>query len=436
MNPSSPRIFPTPLTTRLPLRSLLLAALALFASPPIAAAPYTFTNSEVRDLPTSANGHTYQLYVGYPSAYFSEPTRKFPTLYFVDAYWDFPLFSTVVGNLRADNAVPDMLLVGIGYAGANPDIHALRAIDLTPGVDSYIDPGGQRSGRAQEFLAVLENEIIPLAERDYRADPTYRVLAGNSYGGLFTSYAAFARPGLFQGYIASASSLWWRNRFVHSLEASYAQTHTALPARLYFGYASQDSTSIAESTRALFRQIKSRSYSGLALAMREMEGERHSSLKPEAYARGLRFVFAARAPSPALTATTMRANLIALATRGRVGTGDDVMIAGFIVDGADAKRVLVQAGGPALTRLGVANPLADPVLRIHAANGTVLAENDNWANDSAVSTAVQQSGATVFAANSLDAALVLTLEPGAYTAVVSGAHATTGNALVEVYELP
>lgn len=409
---------------------------ALLALSPAFSAPYTFTNSEVRDLPTSANGRTYQLYIGYPSTYFSEPTRTFPTLYFVDAYWDFALFSTVVGNLRADNAVPDMLLVGIGYAGTAPDIHLLRSLDLTPGTDVFFDPSGQRTGHADEFLSVLQDEIIPLAERDYRADPTYRVLAGNSFGGLFTSYTAFQRPGLFQAYIASAPTLWWRNYFVHSLEAAYAQSHSSLPARFYIAYASEDAIEMVNSARALFRQIKSRSYSNLALAMREMEGERHSSLKPEAYTRGVRFAFAPRAPSPAVNSTTMRSNLIAIATRGRVGTGDDVMIAGFIVDGADAKRVLVQAGGPALNRLGVANTLSDPLLRVHASNGTVIAENDNWSNNTALSSAARQSGATTFSTGSLDSALILTLEPGAYTAVVSGVNAATGNALVEIYELP
>ncbi len=400
------------------------------------AAPYTFTDSEVRDLPTSANGRTYQLYIRYPSTYFSEPSRKFPTLYFVDAYWDFALFSTVVGNLRADNAVPEVLLIGIGYAGANPDVNSLRTIDLTPGVDPSIDPFGQGSGRAPDFLSVIENEIIPLAERDYRADPTFRVLAGTSFGGLFTSYAAFARPGLFHGYVACASALWWRNHFVHSLEADYAKSHSSLPARFYLAYATEDSARIASATTTLFQQIKSRSYSDLTLAMREIEGERHSTLKPEAYTRGLRFIFAPRAPSPALNATSMNASLVALATRGRVGTGDDVMIAGFIVEGADSKRVLIQAGGPALSRLGVPNSLANPFLRVHASNGTLLAENDDWANDSAIAAAAQRSGATPFSNGSLDSALILTLQPGAYTAIVSGINNTTGNALVEVYELP
>jgi len=409
-----------------------LATHALVAT----AAPYTFTHSEVRDLPTSANGRTYQLYVGYPASYFSEPSRKYPTLYFVDAYWDFALFSTVTGVLRADNALPEVLLIGIGYAGENPDIDRLRALDLTPGSDPFFDPSGQRTGHADEFLSVLRNEIIPLAERDYRADPTFRVLAGNSFGGLFTSYTAFQHPTLFQGYIASAPTLWWRNDFVHSLEAAYAQSHTSHPGRLYIAYASEDAPQMVRSARALYRQIQSHAYSNFPVAIREMEGERHSSLKPEAYTRGLRFVFAPRAPSPALKSTTMNASLIALATRGRVGTGDDVMIAGFIVEGLDAKRVLIQAGGPALARLGVPNFLADPFLRVPAGNGALLAENDNWSNDSAIASAAQQSGATAFASGSLDSALILTLPPGAYTAVVSGVNATTGNALVEVYELP
>lgn len=418
------------------LPALLASSLACLFVSGLSAAPYVHRDTDLRELPLSANGHRYVLYIGLPAAYSTEPTRTFPTLYFPDAYWDFTQFLTSVGNLRVDQAVPDMLLVGIGYAGESPDVNALRALDLTPGVDSFFDPTGQRTGRADEFLSVIANEIIPFVQREYRADPTFRVLAGNSFGGLFTTYAAFERPGLFQGYLASSSSLWWRNRSLHARESVYAQSNTSFNARIFFGYASDESAQIVASTRELFSQMRTRSYSGLALAIREMEGERHSSTKAEAYTRGLRFLFAPLAPNPALRATSMRSNVVAIATRGRVGVGDDVMIAGFIINGLDAKRVLVQAGGPALTALNVANALADPQLRVHASNGAVIAQNDNWNNDPAVTLGAQQTGASRFALNSLDAATVLTLEPGGYTVVVSGVNGATGNALVEVYELP
>jgi predicted alpha/beta superfamily hydrolase len=401
-----------------------------------AATPYTLANTELRDLPRSTNGQSYLLYIALPSGYATDTTRRYPVVYFPDGYWDFTLFGTVLGNLRADNAAPDVIIVGIGYAGDSPDYATLRAIDLTPGLDPSYDPLGVRSGRASDFLSVLQNQIIPFVEREYRADASYRVLAGNSFGGLFAVYAAFERPSLFQGYIASSPALWWRGRFMAAREAEYAAASTSLPIRLYCAYATGDSASITEPTKALYQQIKARHYAGLALAMREVEGERHSSLKPEAYTRGSRFALAPVTPYGTVQGTTMRPNLINISTRGWVGVGDSVLIAGFVVGGYEDKRVLVRAPGPALTEFNVGDVLADPQVRVQTLPGALVGENDNWGASTELGAAFNATGAFPFRANSRDAALILTLPPGAYTAVVSGVQGTTGNAGVEVYEMP
>ena len=132
--------------------------------------------------------------------------------------------------------------------------------------------------------------------------------------------------------------------------------------------------------------------------------------------------------------------LINLSTLGDVGTGENILIGGFIATGNAPKKVLVRAVGPSLTAFGVAGALADPRLRIF--NGAALvAENDNWSAVSTETTATAQAardtGAFALANGSKDAALILTLAPGAYTAQVSGADGTsTGVALIEVYEVP
>jgi sugar lactone lactonase YvrE len=140
------------------------------------------------------------------------------------------------------------------------------------------------------------------------------------------------------------------------------------------------------------------------------------------------------------------AQLVNLSTRGFVETGDGVLVAGFVVTGAAAKRVLVRGIGPALTAFGVDGALGDAVLKIYRGN-TVVAQNDDWgtpqpvagapgASAAEIASAAQASGAFALTAGSKDAALVVTLAPGAYSAVVSGANNTTGAGLVEVYELP
>ena len=128
--------------------------------------------------------------------------------------------------------------------------------------------------------------------------------------------------------------------------------------------------------------------------------------------------------------------LINISTRSEVKTQSAVQIAGFIISGSSPKRVLIRAGGPSLAAYGVGGFLANPQLELHDSK-SVIATNDDWGTDAAeVELACQQSGAPAWASGSKDAALVATLNPGDYTAIVSGVGGTTGVALIEVYELP
>lgn len=122
-----------------------------------------------------------------------------------------------------------------------------------------------------------------------------------------------------------------------------------------------------------------------------------------------------------------------ISTRGRAGPGDDVMIAGFVLTGSAPRPVLIRAIGPTLGSFGVPGTLADPRLELYRGSAK-LAENDNWstANDLVATTA--RVGGFALAAGSADAALLVTLDPGAYSAQVSGPGNTIGNALVEVYD--
>jgi hypothetical protein len=114
-----------------------------------------------------------------------------------------------------------------------------------------------------------------------------------------------------------------------------------------------------------------------------------------------------------------------------VQTGNNVMIGGFIITGAGQKTVLVRAIGPSLAQHGITNPLLDPTLELHNGNGAVIAFNDNWKD-----TQQAQIQATGLApTNDSESAILRTLPPGNYTAVVRGKNNTIGVALVEVYGL-
>jgi T5SS/PEP-CTERM-associated repeat protein/autotransporter-associated beta strand protein len=140
-------------------------------------------------------------------------------------------------------------------------------------------------------------------------------------------------------------------------------------------------------------------------------------------------------------AQAANSKLANISTRGFVGTGNDVLIGGFIPGpaGHSSIKVLVRALGPSLASAGVADPLLDPVVELHDGNGAVLRTNDNWKIDDQTGQS-QQAEITATGAPPTDnreSALVATLPPSnsGYTAIVRGAKSTTGVAVVEVYDL-
>ena len=136
--------------------------------------------------------------------------------------------------------------------------------------------------------------------------------------------------------------------------------------------------------------------------------------------------------------TTSAVNVINASTRAFVGTGDSVLIPGFVISGTGSLKLLVRAVGPTLAALGVTGALADPTITLYR-GATALATNDNWSsatNAVEISATAAAVGAFALPAGSRDAALVTTLPAGSYTAIVSGAGNTTGTALVELYVVP
>lgn len=122
--------------------------------------------------------------------------------------------------------------------------------------------------------------------------------------------------------------------------------------------------------------------------------------------------------------------LLNISTRMNVGTGDNVMIAGFIITGAESKKILIRGLGPEIADQGVAGTLADPTLELHKPDGSVVS-NDNWMDTQ--KTAIQAT--TIPPTNPAESAIVATLAPGAYSAILAGKNSSTGVGLVEVYDL-
>lgn len=121
-----------------------------------------------------------------------------------------------------------------------------------------------------------------------------------------------------------------------------------------------------------------------------------------------------------------------LSTRGSVGTGDDVLISGFIVGDVDSNTLVIRALGPSLGSAGVNVPLSDPMLTVYDSNGAAIASNDNWRDDISAAD-IEQNG--LAPSDDAEAATILHLPAGSYTTIVRGATAESGVGLVEVYDL-
>jgi hypothetical protein len=120
-----------------------------------------------------------------------------------------------------------------------------------------------------------------------------------------------------------------------------------------------------------------------------------------------------------------------ISTRGLVQSGDNVMIGGFIILGSLDETVLVRAIGPSLSDLGVDGALEDPLVELHDSNGDVLMTNDNWRDTQEA----EIEGTGLEPSDDAESAILSTLAPGGYTAIVRGVGNTGGVALVEVYRL-
>ena len=125
-----------------------------------------------------------------------------------------------------------------------------------------------------------------------------------------------------------------------------------------------------------------------------------------------------------------------LSARNQVGTGANILIVGFNLTGNGPKNLLIRGVGLTLGQFGVPGALADPQLALFNSSSVQIGQNDDWGGGASLAAAFTSVGAFALPAASKDSALLVTLQPGSYTAQVSGVNNSTGVALVEIYELP
>jgi hypothetical protein len=264
---------------------------------------FSIPGIEVQSLHSDVLQRDLQLFIKLPWTY-EHSEQVYPVLYCTDANRSFQLYSTT--SLIFETPGPptsEILIVGIGYRLDSDRLKALvqwavwRTLDLTPihraeinhWWEDRLSPllGGEtvkvHTGGSQDFLTCIRHEIIPYIEMRYRVSSADRGLAGYSDGGLFTLYALFRAPGLFQRYFAGSPSM-WEQLFLE--EVDYASTHTDLPGKLLIT-AGMNELELLENLNIFLNHLRSRKYPRLELLTRFFEDEGHSSAYPASVSRAL-----------------------------------------------------------------------------------------------------------------------------------------------------
>lgn len=251
--------------------------------------PYVLSNTLCRVLPRTVPDRLYKLYIGLPASFAGHPEKKYPVILVTDGYWSFPGLATTVGGLSYGKHIPESLVVGISYDGENLDYGKLRAMDLWHGT-LHGDYEGE--GHSERFLNMIQTQVLPLMESEYRGDPRHRYLVGSSAGGLFALFAMLSKPQLFQGYVADSptiANLW-------GMERAFATSGQTVDGRVYISSAGNEWTEYRRWTAMFYDQLNRHGFVKGGLEYRETPGARHEAGLPESYMRGLMYVMEPLAP--------------------------------------------------------------------------------------------------------------------------------------------
>lgn len=275
-------------------KKYFLSLLILFGLSVVAVAhepqkQFVLQNTEIIPIHSKSTGRDHELVIVYPSSYAANPDKKYPVLYYLDAYWDTPSLVSTYGNLSYDRVIPEFIMVGLSYPSSK-DYGKERRVDYT------FTAGEKNSGKGQLFLDFIQKEVAPLIETKYRGEKTNRVLGGSSLGGLFTISTAYKSPDFFAGYIAISPAAMWDKGALARLDNEYAKQNKTLNGRMFISYGSAEYKPFLDPIISFQKQVAARKYQGLELLNYAMEGLDHAGVKSEGYARGLIWVWKTKVP--------------------------------------------------------------------------------------------------------------------------------------------
>jgi predicted alpha/beta superfamily hydrolase len=227
-------------------------------------------------------GRAYHIYVRLPEGYHEVEGKRYPVVYLLDGDSAFPMLAPLHLFMHYDDKVPEAVIVGIAYGGFGPSINK-RDVDFR----LVMEDGS--AGGASQFLSMLEKELLPHIDRQFRTDPERRVLVGQSLGGSAVLQAAWLKPGLFWGHVASNPSREADSRLLFGMDREP-------PAKSRSGFlivasGSRDRDYLREAALEWKDQIAARDDLPWHTRFIDIEGGTHAANLGDAYRRAMKLMF-------------------------------------------------------------------------------------------------------------------------------------------------
>jgi predicted alpha/beta superfamily hydrolase len=273
----------------------------------------TVLASETRMMESSHSGRKYRITISLPLGYgkssdegwpFNTTPAQWPVVYVLDGNWYAFMVAGIIRPMAWCGSTTDAIVVGIGYAeDADPneafwESMTRRNLDLTPVRDEAEEKSmGENHGRlaptgdSAGFLKFFKDELVPAIEKDYRADPSRRILVGHSYGSLFGLFAMLEAPGLFETLILGSPTMSYKDCVMFQREEAFAKDHTKLPAKVYL-FAGELEESLKDRTLTdtlrLAAILQGRKYEGLSLVKHVFLDQNHCEVAAPGFQWGLK----------------------------------------------------------------------------------------------------------------------------------------------------
>jgi predicted alpha/beta superfamily hydrolase len=264
-----------------------LAAFALGVAPAVFALPVALPRTERFTVRSRVSGFEYEIRVALPRS-FTTSQNRYPVLVLLDADYSFPAADAIVNHLTDRGRLPEMVVVGIGYADAD-DREAYRqkrTRDYTPwfAKDGGYGPEYQKlSGGGPAFARFVSEELLPAVAARYRTTDD-RTLVGHSYGGLFAAWTLSRAAADFRRFIIVSPSLWYLDRRL----LGEIETRGAVPGRrVYLAVGQNENPEMESDLRRLHELLGA----GPEVEIEVWPRQNHDTVFPFALSNGLRFVW-------------------------------------------------------------------------------------------------------------------------------------------------